>query len=689
MTEGSRDGEEFTTINVAPSGRIVETLARREAVPSVKEQIDNAIDAARRYNRSVEDEQEKIKEAEIHVNYSTGDDDSEAFVEVEDTCGGVTEGDQQKVLRPGSSSTESEEPGSDLPDAIGWAGVGAIRGAMSIGRKVTFFSRGRGEERGYKATVTMDDYTSDNTEVPLEPVDTEEGTSKIRIEDLNIDPADDFSGNVEHEELAELDHGGALIEELASTYALFLGGEFPGMDGLENDDDLEPELNLEIYVNGILVNDFIESTDYDWSFVPMDELHPRTIANYRLEPDKIEGLDGELRVDFTVGLLREKDSSKMGVTLYANRRKILDADTSKALKRKFHFNKFNTVTQGRLCIIVSVRSLESPEHIPTTDQKDTLNFDFDATKEMMKAVGRLAVEYQRHAKSKDLPVPITRAYPSAQPQASNDGVIEAHDYKNRKNITDKPGEPGSGRYNDFPEYPRVRDAIKRDAQLGIYCPSDLAPAYRPAYTGTTPELAKEHNELEETDGYYTDQFENHHEESEHFEDGPIDVDRCPPQEYDLEQALEYLEKLARRHAGSDRRCYYTGLPEYETAYYGSRLVHHGADLDELERIYDLPEVEQRTNLLDDDAIDDDSGSNNGSRSESGSVGVISESALEDHLSSSQKERLESTYLPDERDDLVEATADDLARMLSQLLDDRQESEEKIEELRKNFEEVLA
>lgn len=688
MAEGSRDGEEFTTIDVAPSGRIVETLARREAIPSVKEQIDNAIDAARRYNRTVDDEAEKIKEAEIHVNYSTGDEDSEAFVEVKDTCGGVTEGDQQKVLRPGSSSTESEETGSDLPDAIGWAGVGAIRGAMSIGREVTFFSRGRGEEQGYKATVTMDDYTSDNTEVPLEPVDIEAGTSKIRIGNLTIDPVDDFSGSIEHDDLADLDHGGALIEELASTYALFLGGEFPGMEGLEDDDDLEPELDLEIYVNRTRVNDFVESADYDWSFVPMDGLHPRTIANYRLEPDDIEGLDGELRVDFTVGLLREKDSSKMGVTLYANRRKILDADTSKALKRKFHFNKFNTITQGRLCILVSVRSLESPEHIPTTDQKDTLNFDFDATKEMMKAVGRLAVEYQRHAKNQDLPGPITRAYPSGHPQGSNNGKIEAHNYKNRRNITDKPGEPGSGRYNDFPAYPRVRDAIKRDAQLGIYCPSDLAPEYRPAYTGITPEIAEEYG-LEETKGYYKDQFDNHHDESDYFDDGPVGVDRCPPSEYDLNQALDYLEELARRHADSDRQCLYTELPEYEAVYYKSRLVHHGADLDELERIDQLPKEEQRENLLDDNGDSNEPRSYNGSSPEPRAIGVLSESAIEEHISSSQREVLEDAYLPEERDDLIEATEEDLVHMISELLGDKKENEEKIEELRENFEEVLA
>lgn len=693
MSEGASSEDEISTIDVSPSGRIVETLARREAIPSVFEAIDNAIDAARRQNRTAKSEDEMITEAAIHVRYSDGEDEEDPYVEIEDTCGGVTKGGHQTVLRPGSSSRVASSTDIELPDAIGWAGVGAIRGAMSIGGEVTFFSRARGEDQGYKATVTKENYTSDDTQVPLEPVDIPEGTSIIRIEDLTIDPVEDFSKGDNESELEGVEHGDALIEEIASTYSLFLGEEFPGIEEIraEVDDEtnIEAELDLDITVNGTSVTDYVELTDYAWSFVQMDDLHPRAIANYRLKGDDIEGLEGELRVDFTVGLLQEKDSDRMGVTLYANRRKILDADTRKAVQRKFHFNKFNTVTQGRLCIVISVLSLESPEHIPTTDQKDTLNFDFNATKEMMKAVGRLGVEFQRHSKSKDLPVPITQAYPSGHPQASNDGEIEAHDYKKRENIIHKPGEPGKGRYNDFPEYPVVVNAIERDASLGIYCPSNLAPEYRPAYTGITEELVEQYPDLSTTMGYHEKEFREKHGDSEFFSDSPVEVQQSPPPEYDLEFRLKFLHELAKRHADSGRQCFYTGFPEYEVPFYKAQLVNFGAELEELENIDELPEEEQPDNLFEREDEEGEQGNENGSNQNQSSSAVLSDSLVEEYLNSSQRADLEETHLPDNRDSLSEATKSDVMEVIAELYIENQElhaAKQEVEEVREKFEE---
>ena len=674
MPPESQDDSDISTIDVAPSGRIVETLARREAIPSVKEQVDNAIDAARRHNYLIDqqsrDEPEektaKITDARIEIEFPTTDE-TEPYIEIRDNCGGLSRERHEIVLQPGTSASEEDEEAiPKLPDAIGWAGVGAIRGAMSIGHTVTFASRSVDEDIGHKATVTLDNYTSDETEVPLEPYEMEEGTSFIRIEELTIDLEEDFG-----------EDGADLIEELASTYSLFLGGEFPGT---KKEDGLEPDIELDLYVNDTLVNDRVEAKDYDWAFVPMDNLHPRTIRGYEINPEKFDGLSERLRVDFTAGLLRTKDSSKMGLTLYANRRKILDAETEQGLSRQFNFNSFNPVTQGRLCILVSIRSVEEPSDIPTTDEKDTLNFDYTATKEILKAVGRLGVEYQRHSMSKKLPGPITKVYPRRHPQASNSGEIEDHDYSSdpddpedvgRKNITNKPGRPGSGRYNDFPEYPRVRETIKTHAKLGIWCPSVLAPEFRPAYVGITEEIAEEHN-LEPTEGYYENQFEEFHEDAYWFEE-PVEVTDGPDDEYKTEAKVEWLAELARVCAREG--VFYTGLQEFEEPFYKEQLVTAGASLNELERIDNLPEdFESETPETPETNEEGEEGEREAGR------GVISGEAIANTLGEEQLSAIESHHLPPGYDSLEEADGEAIAHILKSVLEEVQEAEEKIQNI---------
>ncbi len=696
MLPDNGDSTEISTIDVAPSGRIVETLARREAIPSVKEQVDNAIDAARRHNYLIEQQSEsvgeKITDARIEIEFPTTDDEEqddageeqaevgeesdesqdrdnqpeeEPYIEIWDNCGGLSEDRHAIVLRPGTSASEETEDLPQLPDAIGWAGVGAIRGAMSLGHTVTFASRREGEEMGHKATVTLDNYTSDETEVPLEPYEMEEGTSFIRIEDLTIDLEEDFG-----------EDGTELIEELASTYSLFLGGEFPGV---REEDDLEPDIDLDLYVNDTLVNDQVEAKDYDWAFVSMDNLHPRTIRGYEVTPEKFDGISERLRVDFTAGLLRSKDSSKMGLTLYANRRKILDAETEQGLSRQFNFNSFNPVTQGRLCILVSIRSVEEPSDIPTTDEKDTLNFDYTATKEILKAVGRLGVEYQRHSMSKKLPGPITKAYPRRHPQASNGGEIEDHDYSSdpddpedvgRKNITNKPGRPGSGRYNDFPEYPRVRDTIKTHAKLGIWCPSVLAPEFRPAYVGITEEISEEYD-LEPTEGYYENQFREFHEEAYWLEE-PIEVVDGPDEEYDTETRVEYLTELARLHAREG--IYYTGLPEFEEPFYEEQLVTAGASLDELQEVDELTDELQPESPEEPDESDEEEGA------ETERAGVLSTTTITNTLTAEQKDRIEDQHLPPGYDSLDEVDEEAIAHVLKSVLEEAEEAEEKLKNI---------
>ncbi|WP_229122294.1 ATP-binding protein [Halapricum desulfuricans] len=699
MTPDSGDSSEISTIDVAPSGRIVETLARREAIPSVKEQVDNAIDAARRHNYLIEQQSEsvgeKITDARIEIEFPTTDDEEqddageeqaeveeesgdsqdrdnqpeeEPYIEIWDNCGGLSEDRHAIVLRPGTSASEEAEDLPQLPDAIGWAGVGAIRGAMSLGHTVTFASRREGEEMGHKATVTLDNYTSDETEIPLEPYEMEEGTSFIRIEDLTIALEEDFG-----------EDGAELIEELASTYSLFLGGEFPGV---REEDGLEPDIDLDLYVNDTLVNDRVQAKDYDWAFVPMDDLHPRTIRGYEVNPEKFDGISERLRVDFTVGLLRTKDSSKMGLTLYANRRKILDAETEKGLNRQFNFNSFNPVTQGRLCILVSIRSVEEPSDIPTTDEKDTLNFDYTTTKEILKAVGRLGVEYQRHSMSKKLPVPITKAYPRGHPQASNGGEIEDHNYSSdpndledvgRKNITDKPGQPAeSGRYNDFVEYPRVRDIINTHAELGIWCPTVLSPEYRPAYVGITEEIAEEYD-IEPTKGYYEGQFDELHDDPYWLED-PIEVTDGPGEEYDTETKMEYLTELARLHAREN--VYYTGLPKFEDPFYKEQLVTAGASLDELEAIDKLPEeLQPESPKKPEEPDEEDEETESEDRR-----GVISETTIDYILTTEQRSRIEDQHLPSDYESLEEADEEAIAQILRSVLEETEEAEEKLQSI---------
>lgn len=583
MTGSDRNNDrERIPENIDPERRIIQTLGRREVIPSLMEGVDNAIDGLRRHNYHAEPDN-KIDSAEIRIRYPEDETDPEqSHIEIYDSCGGVAGDDLAKVLRPGGSTAEADPKYyADLPDAIGWAGVGAIRGALSIGQSVTFKSRTRDADHGWQISVTLQEYLDDEEVYREEIHDIEPGTSILRIEDLN-------------EELEQTlgPDGAKLKRRLKETYSLFLGETFPGAP---SDSPIQPDFDLQLYVNDECLNEQIRTDDeerrYDWSFIPMDDLYPRHLKNWQFsfefnEPNAPQ--EGKLRVDVTAGILREK-SDKRGLTVYVNRRKVLDGQ-AKGIERRFGFNKFSDETQGRLCIVISILTETHPIHAPTTDEKDTLRFDSTSTEKILTRVSRLGIEYQRKAglRTKDcVPTAVSKSYPAKHPHAGNGGRIEAIDYSNRSNVRHKPGKKStSGKYRDYPELVNTLETVQTHAQLGIFNPDVLPSQFQPAYSGIPAEEAGEYGLDDGVEGYYFDEFED--ADFKQLEE-PVSVDVELPSEFDIVEYKDQIEKYAEVSAQESQ--YYEGIEEYGKPLYHEELFERNLAPNTLEHIEGTPDLD--------------------------------------------------------------------------------------------------
>lgn len=540
--------ERVGTIEGSPEKSALISLSTLDPDRALLEHCDNSIDAARVNERT-----------STTITIEIGDDDS---LEIKDDSGGIPEDSLNVWIALGSSRQASDE-GYLLPDSIGWAGVGAIEAALSIGSRVILASRAHDADQGYGYIIDQEYLEKDGWGLDYyEYDDLNAGETIVRIEDLNVEISD-LSGDYD-----------SLQELLATTYELYLA-DTEGIPWAEN----VPEIDVEIIINDLRTDERISVTpniNFDWSYLAFDGAHPR--AYHGLVIDN-EETDGPVRLDVICGLTRTK-APNPGVHLYANGRKIFDGETSYDAGFGFRngLNQFRSERHGRLVIIALIRSLGSPRDIPTENNKTTLRDGSETTKEIKKRIGRAGLMYQHIADLHRTPTPITEPYPAEQRYSGHDGTIEHHYLDGETKITNHPGGERDGRYYTLAELDEFKKTVKIHARLGISCLEAIRNRHRPGYSGLRlediePQSARD--QYQETDGFLGDQFRKlwgRHESRYLSEPVEIAKSELPPEEVDLDTRLSTLEKLARMHAQRDQPVRYVELEPWEELYYIEKLA---------------------------------------------------------------------------------------------------------------------
>lgn len=536
------------TIEGSPEKSALISLSTLDPDRALLEHCDNSIDAARVNDRIY-----------TNIDIVIGDDGS---LEIRDESGGIPEESLNVWIALGSSR-QASGGGYSLPDSIGWAGVGAIEAALSIGSRVILASRAHDADQGYGYIIDQEYLEKEGWDLDYYEYDgLDAGETIVRIDHLNVEISD-LSGD--YESLAEL---------LSATYELYLS-DTEGISWAEN----VPEIDVDIRIKDERTDREIPVTpnvEFDWSYLAFDGAHPRAYHGLLIENEET---DGPVRLDVVCGLTRTK-APNPGVHLYANGRKIFDGETSYDAGFGFSngLNQFRSERHGRLVIIALIRSLKSPRDVPTENNKTTLRDGSDTTKEIKKRIGRTGLMYQHISDLHRTPTPITEPYPPEQRYAGNDGTIEHHYLNGETKITDHPGGERDGRYYTLTELDEFKRTVKRHAQLGISCLEVFSNRHRPAYYGLRdddiePQSAR--SRYRETDGFLGDQFRKiwGRGESRYLsEPTEIAKSELPPEDIDIDTRLSTLEQLARMHAQRDQPVRYVGLKPWEEPYYTEKLA---------------------------------------------------------------------------------------------------------------------
>lgn len=536
------------TIEGSPEKSALISLSTLDPDRALLEHCDNSIDAARVNGIT-----------STSIDIVIGDDGS---LEIQDDSGGIPEDSLEVWIALGSSRQASDE-GYSLPDSIGWAGVGAIEAALSIGSRVILASRAQDAAQGYGYIIDQEYLEKEGWDLDYyEYDDLDAGETIVRIEDLHVEISD-LSGD--YESLAEL---------LSTTYELYLSdtGKIQWVENI-------PEIDVDITIKDERSGEKTPVTPnvgFDWSYLAFDGAHPRAYHGLVIENEET---DGPVRLDIICGLTRTK-APNPGVHLYANGRKIFDGETSYDAGFGFRngLNQFRSERHGRLIIIALIRSLKSPRDIPTENNKTTLRDGSATTKEIKKRIGRTGVMYQYISDVHRTPTPISEPYPPEQRYAGHDGTIEHHYLDGETKITDHPGGERDGRYYTLAELDRFKKTVKLHARLGISCTDVISNRHRPGYYGLRyddiePQSAS--GQYKETDGFLGDQFRKYwgRVESRYLSE-PVEIAKSdlPPEDVDLDSRLSTLKQLARMHAQRDQPVRYIELEPWEEPYYIEKLA---------------------------------------------------------------------------------------------------------------------
>lgn len=524
----SMSGE--STYDLKPSKEAYQAVkADVTAVSAIEELIDNALDNWQRTSQKLDDLRIDIKYKESR------DDDESGEIIISDNSGGVPEDDVSMLFALGQSAKDQ------ITGSIGAYGVGAKKAILNLGDKAVIKSRELHTDTGFGFTIDQDWLEDeDNWKVDKEEyTDIDDGTTKIRITELNVD-WDDFEDD--------------LIEQLGQTYRFFL-----------SDDRLTDIGDLSIYVNG---DSITPPDEANWSYLPLDGFHPRRYEGIEIDS---RDLSDTVYVDIEVGVLQKADSDAAGADIYCQDRQVLSAvrDTRVGFKTGSGSTRLGNFTgqHRRLKVIIEFYTDGDTRELPWDAQKSDIDEYHKVTQAALSWVRRIVKPYHKFAGDYDVfPTTFGRPYAKDHPHAHEK---ELFDYSgDRERVTDKPNTSHDG-------CKAIIQQVKNTEPLKLRSYGDLDERFHPAYD---EELTRRLRDAVDFD-VSTDEI-------------PMVEDISDADGVDADTVITELDTQARRDLKAGRR--FTDLPEWQQPAYDwhlKKFIDEGdVDTDEVDGLNDLEEV---------------------------------------------------------------------------------------------------
>jgi hypothetical protein len=474
------EGDE-NKIDLSPNKQIYRSAAVDVSpVDAIEELVDNALDNWMRTSQRVDD-------IEIDIKADGG------YTRVTDDTGGLSR-DRIKHLFALGKTFQHEVNG-----AIGAYGIGAKKAIVRLGDDRVVKSRARGAEKGYGFTVDEDWLDSDDWSVTIEKFD-DMGESKTEL----IMKTDE---RIWDDSILK-----QLQTQLGKTYKLFLDGSIPDAG----------RVNLK--VNGDPIK---PSNNPDWSYTPFDGLHPRRYENIELYPKSI---DSPVRMDVTVGLMREGRENDSGTRIYCQDRLVTDNEYGevggygKIGRNRIGSSDF-THHNNRLVVIVELNTKGDGSELPWDAQKSTIDPHHVVSRAMYHWLTRIVTPYFDAHKDK-VKKAFVHPYKQDSEYAVNGGEIEVLDYSGQQNVNDKPN-------NDLDDIQRVMRLAEGYAEKGFKYYGDIEEAFKPAFDA---------------------HFENNYDPKEHdgmpVEEVPVRQNVDEDEQIDLKGQEEQLTDLVNSVSGA-------------------------------------------------------------------------------------------------------------------------------------------
>lgn len=475
-TEGGKN-----KIDLSPDKQIYRSAAVDVSpVDAIEELVDNALDNWMRTSQRVDD-------IEINIEAEGG------FTRVTDDTGGLSRGRIKHLFALGKTFQH------EVDGAIGAYGIGAKKAIVRLGDDRVVKSRARGADKGYGFTVDEDWLNSDDWTVTIKEFDD--------IGDGETELVMETDERVWDDDLLK-----QLQTQLGKTYKLFLDGSIPDAG------------RVDLKVNGDPIK---PAEDPEWSYTPFDGLHPRRYENIKLYPKSI---DSPVRMDVTVGLMREGSENNSGTKIYCQDRLVTDNEFGevggygKTGRNRIGSSDF-THHNNRLVVIVELNTKGDGSELPWDAQKSTIDPHHVVSRAMYHWLARIVTPYFDAHKDK-VKKAFVHPYKQDSKYAANGGEIEVLDYSDQQNVNDKPND-------DLDDIQRVMRLAEGYAEKGFKYYGDIEEAFKPAFDA---------------------HFENNYDPEEHdgmpVNEVPVRVDIDEDERIDLKGQEEQLADLVNSVSGA-------------------------------------------------------------------------------------------------------------------------------------------
>lgn len=515
----------MSTYNLSPSKAAYQAIkADVTPVSAFKELVDNAIDNWQRVL-------DGLDPLTVEIEYYPEGPDQDRQVVVRDDSGGLEEEDVNILFALGLTKKDQ------IPGAIGAYGIGAKKAIINLGNEAIVKSRHHQAEQGFGFRIDEDWLEDDGTwEVEkMEFGDLEAGVTEIIIRDLNN---------------SWEKYRDKLVEDLGETYQYFLDPKLTG--------DRE---TIEIVVRefdrsgDVESEHFIEAAEgVDWSFTPMDGLFPRRYEGIELEA---RGSD-EVKLNVTVGLLRQADVERAGADIFCQGRKVLTAVRDERAgfgtgAGSSRLGKFSG-QHRRLRVIIEFKTEGDAQVLPWDAQKSDIDPYNRVAQAAQDWVRRIVKPYYEAAGAYDeIPSAVLTPYDRDNPHAVTQHLEDPYDYSgSRERVSHKPD-------TGFKDARAISDRADVSAALQVYSPGDLDEALVPAYRSDLARLLNTDHGID------------------------VDPDDLPsevvpevelPEGFTTDQAASFaseLRAMANSHARREPPVRNTGLPAWQQPAYDHAL----------------------------------------------------------------------------------------------------------------------